>query len=435
MHKPMVSLALSSVATAVSQNDARSPHGDRLNTRRTERLAALQPSETAPVALSGLDTAIGPVNENTTRKSPPLASRVASSPRQQNQKQVQVAHQAEHTNHQEPLPTMAVCLLGQPRAVRHTVPAVRQNLLDEWGADAFVFAHSMEEREPTASEVDYLRALLGPRVITFSYNRGPGQAVVDNTSWAADWDVHGSPLQQWEPRPQCLAAVARQEATRGRTYAVYFRLRFDVMFFRPVALPHALMAQIHDEPCMAVVPTGEDWNGNNDRLIVANRCGFAADADIASFVEQISPRQIEHNWTLEETHAENLAANNVTVRRHTVIQCLLEDRGSCSPTSFHSLDLSVRDASAHLLVDHRTACGTLLDGEQQCDPGRTMLPGGRNLLQDEAMAALDPGWCSLQARCLEPASEAAAARMRLAQAFTSGGARHRRGSVEVGLDC
>ena len=178
---------------------------------------------------------------------------------------------------------VAVCLLGQPRSLTLTARSLRTNLLEHWAADAFVFAHTDFESEPTPEEVDKLRGLIGSRVVTVNLTAGVSESVAAQAAvWSEKWKVYGHPLAQWASRQACHHAVVRHEKARGAAYSVYVRLRLDTLFLAPVPLLFLRELRAAGEGgsaggCdvqrgVALVPSGEDYGGVNDRLLFGDAC-------------------------------------------------------------------------------------------------------------------------------------------------------------------
>ena len=178
---------------------------------------------------------------------------------------------------------VAVCLLGQPRSLTLTARSLRTNLLEHWAADAFVIAHTDFELEPTPEEVGNLRGLLGSRVVAVNLTAGVSESVAAQAAaWSEKWKVYGHPLAQWAGRQACHHEIVRHEKARGVSYSVYVRLRLDTLLLAPVPLLilHELRAASERGSAggcdvqrgVAVVPSGEDYGGVNDRVLFGDAC-------------------------------------------------------------------------------------------------------------------------------------------------------------------
>lgn len=301
---------------------------------------------------------------------------------------------------------VAVCVIGQPRSISLTARALNSNLLDHWDADAFVHAH---RDDSWSGEPDKLRRLLGPRVVDLSLVAGVDPAVaLAAASWAANWSVHGSPLAQYESRARCYEQVARHEERRGAAYAVYVRVRLDSLLLAPVPLAHlaTLRRAAASAACTALVPEGEDYGGLQDRMLLGTRCAFAADSAILTTMAKLGGRHIANHWNPEVANAHNLdaALGAAVVVRVPLAACLLSIEGACRLGG--ELVLSERILGASLLSKRPHLCGDrLLAGggggsvaaSHACDPLRPAI-------QDDAMRAVDPGFCALEQRCINVSS-------------------------------
>ena len=304
------------------------------------------------------------------------------------------------------VPTTAVCLLGQPAAIDKTAVSLNTHLLNHWDADAFVFAHNANpEHQPSDHEVAMLRDRLGPRVVTLSFSRGATTDVMRSASkWMTGWNAseyavshQAHPVHHWNVRKECFEAIQRHEFHRGVRYESFMRVNLDTMLFRP--LPRDLIAMTHRSKCTAVVPKGDDLNG---RMLIANRCGFEADAHILQFMQTVGDQNVREEWSIEAANEKNLVAHGTKLLREPIAQCQLGADGACTPRALHALAISA-DLMPALLREHRHLCGGLLATHRYaaCDPKRKQLPDGHELVQTDSARSEDPGFCVLQRRCYE----------------------------------
>lgn len=312
-------------------------------------------------------------------------------------------------------PRTAVCLVGQPRSLELTAVGLRAHLLDHLDADAFVIAHTESELEPTFEEIRDVRQRIGSRIVYMQMTAGP----VNQSNWT-DWAVHGHPLSQWSSRRECAHAITNIEAARGVSYKIKARVRMDMLLLAPVStrLLAPMLKAVHGS-CedgrsgTALIPSGEDYGGLNDRMLFGDACAFAADSSILDFMTTLGGRHIREGWDVETAHQANLRNRGVAVLRTPMAGCLLDVDGSCK------LRGELVHAAHHvprLLETWPHLCGALMlrpsarDGER-CNPRRHTFVGPDGelapLIADAPMRSEDPGFCILERRC----RAAAAARM------------------------
>ena len=305
-------------------------------------------------------------------------------------------------------PNTAVCLMGGPRAIALTAESIRIHLLDVWDADAFVLTHADADQQ--AREAASLREQIGPRVVSLSFRRGlnaqGSQAWWLTSKHATAWKVHGHPVEQYAARLACISDVRRYEARRNSSaahsaglqhrpnYEFLIRLRMDVLLLQPVPLNYQL--ELRRTPCSVLVPSGEDYTGLNDRLLLGTTCGFEADASITTFMASIGDRHLTETWNPEVANLRNLLASRTPLLRRVFAHCLVDGDGACRMRAELAASLRLLPS---LLEERPYLCGALLLNAGPCDPRRIYYAGIRIVADDEGRAQ-DPGFCSLQKQCM-----------------------------------
>ena len=273
-------------------------------------------------------------------------------------------------------PRVAVCLVGQLPTLRMTADSLRSRLLDTSGADAFVIATTDSNAAPNATERSWVaqlgprvvHALVGTeedvlderllvrvakaplqtqmllhfqasvashlppkqasRCVTRRRESRPLRCLAPpvRPPWLSlAYPADSRPLVRcahssvWPHKVAaqllhahaCHAAVSAYEAARGALYDVYARVRLDMALFEPI--PDAFFAPMHHtDPYLAVVPTGSDQGGLNDRMLVGGFGAFAADAARWRALVENSLK-LATPWLPETLHQSNLRAAGVTV--------------------------------------------------------------------------------------------------------------------------
>lgn len=267
-------------------------------------------------------------------------------------------------------PSLAVCLVGEPRSIALTAPTLRDHLLTRWRADAFVVAthggggKAGDEAEAAASSV----RMLGARVV---------RSLVNRTEWLLDpelfakvsepklyerYVVHVAlPDDHWPQkiaaqlltRLACHDAVREHERRHGFRYEVYARLRLDTALLGPV--PRALIGHgaggidsrlrgaAGRGGSWAVVPRGEDYGEGegsalNDRMLCGDSAAFTADARVWESV--LRRGNASEPWTLETLTRQHMSASRVAIRRVLLPHCILSRSGGCRRA--HPLTLIAR---------------------------------------------------------------------------------------------
>lgn len=251
---------------------------------------------------------------------------------------------------------------------------------------------------PQAQEAAAIRHALGLRVVSLNLTQGvSAEAHAHAANWSVGWHVHGHPHQQWGARQDCFATIRRHEAKRGRPYETYVRLRLDTLLLQPV--PLELRDAVADAACGVFVPTGEDYGGLNDRLLIGGACGYEADAATSRFIASVGDRHVREAWSPERAHAESLKAAGASILRAPLALCLLGLDGACRFRGELALSAAILPS---LLSERPHLCGTLLLAEEHgCDRTRTSVAGAP-LIADGGALAADPGFCQLQAECQRP---------------------------------
>jgi len=298
------------------------------------------------------------------------------------------------------LSTTAVCLLGQPTAVEYALPTLRAEL-DAWDADAFVFASASSEREPNATEAEALRGRVGPRLVEFNLSSSVPELYREQaTGWYSKWVTRGHPVEQWVARLLCHDAVVCHEASRGATYEFYIRLRLDIMLFR--SIPTDFQVSLRRSPCTVIIPTLENWHGINDRILLADQCGFRVDAQLFEFMSTVGDRHHDEKWNPEMAEKANLFRSAVTVLREPILHCILREDNSCSITSWQSLTMSSH-LMPNLVQMHPHLCGNLRYATSPCDERRKRFEYVKDGIwgHQKVLPGFggDPGFCKLQERC------------------------------------
>jgi hypothetical protein len=300
------------------------------------------------------------------------------------------------------------------------MPTLRTKLLDPWEADAFVFAHvpDNEHHEPSAAEEEALRIRIGPRLVEYNLNRSVPQSFVQqaNATWLRSWKTKGHPVEQWATRLLCYKAVLQHEVSRGYPYEFYFRVRLDTIFFRTV--PTAFRASLRGSNCTVMIPTGENFKGVNDRMIIADRCGFRLDSHMLDFmltagdtssIVYIRGKSHNETWNPELAQKALLESGDMTVLREPMPNCILRDTHgtSCSVTAWQSLSISARLMPTLLQTD-RWLCGLSLKNastDEPCDKERRKIVyhnhSDRHKIEwpYDANFTDDLGFCKLQDAC------------------------------------
>ena len=210
-------------------------------------------------------------------------------------------------------------------------------------------------------------------------------------------EAFSSAVAQYAARAGCYEQIVQHEARRQMKYKHYVRARFDMLLLQPV--PLAFLDRLQTD-CTAIVPDGEDYGGLNDRLLFGDGCAFAKDASIMEEMARLDGQHIVEGWNPERANAHNLASLGERLHRMPLAACLLTVEGACKLRG----ELVQSERLLPTLLNERPhLCGSLLvagNDKSTCDPARSTI-------QDDAMRVDDPGYCSLERRCVNTSVPAA----------------------------
>ena len=202
----------------------------------------------------------------------------------------------------------ALCVTGQPRGVsRLTLATILHNLVESlpWPADLYLLVNT-NHSESVKREVDELSTWLkhasffcSIRYCRFLRLADPNQRQLAQaigsfkTNFSTWHDDNSSPLQlsmgkfgllswllQLEATRSCWETIRRTERRTGKQYTAFVRTRLDSLWFSKFPLHERLRSSVIRRKRFAIVPSGNDFGGVNDRFIVADRTSFSVYASL-----------------------------------------------------------------------------------------------------------------------------------------------------------
>lgn len=326
--------------------------------------------------------------------------------------------------------SVAVCLVGQQRAAA-ALPSQRRHALEPWDADGFVVTQLADSRAD-AEAAAAATMLLGPRVRLAVHE--PRTALYDQRLWAqlnsrGGAAVRAGPgvgqsagyagwVSQLLNREACLRLVLHTEIARGSPYTTYARLRLDTLLLSP--LPMALLAAAARRSDAVVVPSGDEWGGEEmeegvcDRMVVGGAAAFRADARLWLTMRDNPAGLVPPGFVTEVVTRRHFAYHGLDVVKWPIAYCSVSHDGHCRYAEHLSNALRLLGASAlQRQLPSLCACdgfssrGLPLWGwEAGCRLTPANASGGSDgalycitPTQSRRARHVDSGWCQLAAAC------------------------------------
>ena len=301
---------------------------------------------------------------------------------------------------------VAVCVVGQPRAVNFASDSIRRSILEPWDADAFFV--SQLSRADRAESIRSA-ALLGPRVrlaVHVQPDRMVDKSLFESVLHGAGANFSKGSIvlyDQWVmqlmTRYACWRLVRHTEAASDSRYATFARVRSDSMYFAPLPLPASL------QPDVVVVPAGDQWghdgSGVSDRMVIGGRAAFEADATMWQSMRDNPTKFLQAGWIAEGVTRFHLEHRGLRVQQQQMAYCTVSRTGHCRLAEHLAISLALEGPGLLTRFPQASACGrTPVWGWDKCQLDRSRNGACITNFQTEPAKLSDPGFCKLAAAIL-----------------------------------
>ncbi len=302
----------------------------------------------------------------------------------------------------------AVCLIGQPRTLPETADSLRNHLLDEWQADAYVVT-LLDDSAPPISALLEAFAMLGPRVrgmvagnLEEVFGRANQRRILLNSK-AHDRSVYVSAINrnlkvaginQFLERARCFDLVRQAERKRGYPYEVYARVRLDTLLFQPIPINRLRRS--------AMIPAGERYAPIGakvpcvtDKMVIGDNHTFRADSTVWKAFLPGAPEDITFpGWLNECVQEKWLLSQGIALSPQPLAYCIW---GRTGCRFFGELRRSANLLPDLLATRGKVLCRALLAtlrDHEKCSPLRSFFPP-----PDFDSSTEDKGMCDLVGKC------------------------------------